>query len=263
MSMATVTDLSRNNWLFRFGALSFSLSFLIWSLSYFIWPSLFSTSGQYQVTPLFGSQFYFANAGFLIGIILSIALTAAGITCISAWAKGRNFSGRIALMLSFLFFAAFQAVQAWEVFRTGLPLGSYFSLTGNAGIVSNGVLIDSIGIVAYLTLFSLPALVIGNTYSRVLSTAALVFSVWLYLRTLQYLYFVFSHGNLGYRYFGCLPFSPYFGGLNGLLINYKIPPYTIYTNNHIYLIISGLLFFVSYFILFVSGSLKPKSKTVA
>ena len=254
--MTSISDSSNHKGLLKIGALALSTSFLIWSLSYILWPGLFSSGGIYQVTPLFGVYVYFENTGFLFGISLSIALTAAGIACLSVWAKGRIFKGKTALLLSFLLFVAFQALQAWQVYRYNYPLGSYFSLTGNSSTVTNGLIIDSIGIAAYLIIFSIPAMVLGNTYSRILCTAAFGLSIWLYWSTHQALFYIFSHGNIPYHYFGYLPFSPYFGGLEGLLVNYRIPPYTVYSNDHLYLIISGFLFFVSYFLIFVSKNRK-------
>ncbi len=165
-------------------------------------------------------------------------------------------------MLSFLFFIAFQVVQAWQVYSAGIPLASYFILTMNSSIVSIGVLIDSIGIVAYLILFSLPAMVLGNRYSRALGSAAVALSIWLYWSTFQSIFFLFSHGNTGYHYFGYLPFSPYYGGLGGLLVNYKIPPYDVYTDRYLYLILSGLLFFASYFMAFAVKSSYSTDPTV-
>ncbi len=247
-------SLSEKSGMMRLGFLFFSLSFLIWSLSYTLWPALFTEGGLYQVTPLFGADVYFHNFSFLAGIVLSMILTGVGMVCVATWGRGRTYKGKLLLSLSFLAFTFFAAIQAVGVLYQGFPLGAYIGVISTSPVVIRGIIIESAGIFLYLILFTIPVMVLGNNYARIIGAVAAAISVWIYLETYESLFFLFTHGNTGYHYFGYLPFSPYFGGLTGLLINYKIPPYASFYGTYLYqnyLLISGLLFFLAYLLVFL------------
>lgn len=233
----------------KLGLVMFSFSFLLWTLSYTLWFGFSWNWGQYSISFLFQKNIYLNRSEPLLTILISLVLTATGVLSILAAIRNKHFSGKLVVLASLLVFALFVIVQTLYVFQYDYPLGYHLTHMGTRTLTNaNGIILASIVVMLYLVVFAIPAFVFGNRYTKFVTLVAIGFSSWIYLATIYSLFYIQFYAE----YFWYLPLSPYFGGLEGIVINYKFPPYPNNSPFSIYLMISEFLFFISYFLAYAS-----------